>query len=35
VPASNTFDSLLVGYYEGRDLIYAGRIRAGLVADSR
>jgi len=35
VPASNTFDSLLVGYYEGRDLKYAGRIRAGLVAESR
>ncbi len=35
VPASNTVDSLLVGYYEGRDLMYAGRIRAGLVADSR
>jgi hypothetical protein len=34
VPASNTFDSLLVGYYEGRDSVYAGRIRAGL-ADSR
>ena len=28
VPASNTVDSLLVGYYEGRDLMYAGRIRA-------
>jgi bifunctional non-homologous end joining protein LigD len=35
VPASNTFDSLLVGYYEGRDLMYAGRIRAGLVTESR
>lgn len=35
VPASNTFDSLLVGYYEGRNFMYAGRIRAGLVADSR
>jgi len=35
VPASSTFDSLLVGYYEGRDLMYAGRIRAGLVAESR
>jgi DNA ligase D-like protein (predicted ligase) len=35
VPASNTFDSLLVGYYEGRDLMYAGRIRSGLVAHSR
>jgi bifunctional non-homologous end joining protein LigD len=35
VPTSNTFDSLLVGYYEGRDLMYAGRIRSGLVADSK
>lgn len=35
LPASNTFDSLLVGYYEGGDLMYAGRIRAGLVPDSR
>ena len=35
MPASNTFDSLLVGYYEGRRLMYAGSIRAGLVADSR
>ena len=35
VPASDAFDSLLVGYYEGRDLMYAGRIRAGLVAASR
>ena len=35
LPNSSTFDSLLVGYYEGRDLMYAGRIRAGLVAGSR
>jgi bifunctional non-homologous end joining protein LigD len=35
VPASNTFDSLLVGYYQGPDFMYAGRIRAGLVAESR
>jgi hypothetical protein len=35
MPASNTFDSFLVGYYEGRDLMYAGRIRAGLAAESR
>jgi DNA ligase D-like protein (predicted ligase) len=35
VPASNTFDSLLVGYYEGCDLMYAGRVRSGLVANSR
>jgi ATP-dependent DNA ligase len=35
VPASSTFDSLLVGYYDGRDLMYAGPVRAGLVAESR
>jgi DNA ligase D-like protein (predicted ligase) len=35
VPAANTFDSLLVGYFEGHELMYAGCIRAGLVADSR
>jgi ATP-dependent DNA ligase len=35
VPASNAVDSLLVGYYQGRDLIYAGHIRAGLVPESR
>jgi bifunctional non-homologous end joining protein LigD len=35
VPSSSTFDSLLVGYFERRDLLYAGRIRAGLVAESR
>jgi ATP-dependent DNA ligase len=28
-------DSLLVGYYEDRDLMYAGRVRAGLAAASR
>jgi bifunctional non-homologous end joining protein LigD len=36
VSSSSTFDSLLVGYYEGRDLMYAGRVRAAfLVAESR
>lgn len=29
IPGSTTFDSILVGYYEGRDLMYAGRIRNG------
>lgn len=28
-------DSILVGYYEYGDLIYAGRVRAGLIAGSR
>jgi ATP-dependent DNA ligase len=31
VPASSTFHSILVGYYQGRDLTYAARIRAGFV----
>ena len=31
VPSSNTFDSILVGYYEGGDLKYAARIRSGFV----
>jgi ATP-dependent DNA ligase len=35
VPTSNAVDSLRVGYYQGGDLMYAGRIRAGLVAQSR
>jgi DNA ligase D-like protein (predicted ligase) len=29
IPSSTTFDSILVGYYESSDLIYAGRIRNG------
>src|SRR5205085_10322063 len=28
-PATNDFDSLLVGYYEGRDLIFLGKIKNG------
>src|SRR5207249_3503655 len=28
-PNGANFDSLLVGYYEGRDLYFAGKIRAG------
>jgi bifunctional non-homologous end joining protein LigD len=35
VPTSSSFDSILVGYYEGRDLLYAARVRNGFVADSR
>jgi len=35
VPSSGTFDSILVGFYEGRDLMYAARIRSGFVAASR
>ena len=35
VPASTNFDSILVGYYEGRDLRYAARIRSGFVPAMR
>jgi ATP-dependent DNA ligase len=35
VPSSNTFDSILVGYYEGSDLRYAARIRNGFVPATR
>src|SRR5580658_10127002 len=36
VPSSSTFDSILVGYYEGRNLrYYAARIRAGFVPAHR
>lgn len=34
-PGSNGIDALIVGYYEGRKLIYAARVRAGLVPASR
>ncbi len=35
IPGSTTFDSILVGYYEGSDLMYAGRIRNGFAPASR
>jgi len=35
MPNATTFDSILVGYYEGRDLRYAARIRTGFVPTSR
>ena len=31
VPAPKNFDSLIVGYYEGGDLVYVARVRAGFV----
>lgn len=34
-PGTNGVDALIVGYYEGRELIYAARVRAGLVPASR
>ena len=35
VPGSTTFDSILVGYYEFGNLVYAGRIRNGFTPASR
>jgi DNA ligase D-like protein (predicted ligase) len=35
IPSLASFDSILVGYYEGSDLIYAGRIRNGFTPASR
>ena len=34
VANANMLDSILVGYFRGRDLMYAGRIRAGIPAVS-
>jgi bifunctional non-homologous end joining protein LigD len=34
-PCSNGIDSLVVGFYEGKTLLYAARVRAGLVPASR
>ena len=31
VPAPKNFDSLIVGYYEGDDLVYIARVRNGIV----
>jgi len=35
IPGSTSFDSILVGYYEGTDLMYAARIRNGFTPASR
>jgi len=35
VPAPNNFDSIVVGYYEGQQLIYVARIRNGFTPASR
>ena len=35
VAKGNQIDSILVGYYTGRDLMYAGRIRAGRPGEFR
>jgi ATP-dependent DNA ligase len=34
-PGSNGFDALIVGFYRGKDLMFAGRIRAGFVPATR
>ena len=34
-PNLTNFESLLVGYYEGKKLFFAGRVRAGLTAHAR
>ena len=35
VPTANNFDSIVVGYYEGKKLMYAARVRSGFVPASR
>lgn len=35
IPGPHGFDSLIVGYYRGRDLIYVARVRNGFVPASR
>jgi bifunctional non-homologous end joining protein LigD len=35
IPNGNVLDSLLVGYYNGHDLIYAARVRAGIPPELR
>jgi DNA ligase D-like protein (predicted ligase) len=34
-PAGNTFDSVLVGFYEGRRFLHAGKVRAGFKPHTR
>jgi DNA ligase D-like protein (predicted ligase) len=34
-PGSNGFDALIVGFYRGKDLLFAARVRAGFVPSSR
>jgi bifunctional non-homologous end joining protein LigD len=34
-PGGNGFDSLIVGFYRGKDLFYASRVRAGFVPATR
>jgi bifunctional non-homologous end joining protein LigD len=34
-PGGNGFDALIVGFYRGKDLIYAARVRAGFIPATR
>jgi len=35
IPGPHGFDSLIVGYYQGKDLMYVARVRNGFVPASR
>jgi len=35
IPNGDALDSILVGYYEGRDLMYAASVRAGIPREFR
>jgi ATP-dependent DNA ligase len=35
IPGPHGFDSLIVGYYEGKDSLYVGRVRDGFIPASR
>ena len=35
IPGPHGFDSLIVGYYQGKDLVYVARVRSGFVPASR
>ncbi len=34
-PGSNGFDALIIGFYQGKDLLFAARVRAGFVPATR
>ena len=35
IPTADTFESIIIGYYEGKDLMYAARVRVGFVPSIR
>jgi hypothetical protein len=35
IPNGDALDSILVGYYKGRDLMYAGSVHAGIPSEFR